>query len=705
LGTVITKVVALKLTLKFCNMKIKLPIAISLLFWMSSASVHAQVLIVNNNDTRPPEHYSSLLDAVNAASAGDTIYIIGSPYSYGLNWWDHVTKPLVIFGTGYNPQKDNTQISRISQISFDGDGSGSVARGLVVDFLSDWLGFGDNIEISDCMIFQGIDANNNWLIYHNIFQPPSWGSGTMAPGVNPDKFCTIRNNIFNNWLGYGNLNYGTLADYDQDGNIVENNLFIGRPPGYGTYAFGAFRYASIVNNIFYGVAPDAPNGQDANLNDFARNLTYQTDHDSIPANNTQSDINFISQNPDFVDSIALWQNQLDFTLNYHLKTSSPGHNAGTDGTDLGIYGGDDAFRDFIGFPPIPQITLMNIVDSNIAGTSPVILNITAIANGQGNLNAAEYFFDHDLGDGNCTDVAITHGNNISLSIQIPQSLAPGIHLLGFRVRNIHGSWSFPEMRIVNVCGAAIVTPPGPITLCKSQSVTLNAYEDGAGVIYQWKKGNNSIAGETNSTYTATKTGTFKCIVTNACGSTTSNSVSVTVNAQPAATVTAPNGLDLCNMSSVLLQANSGAGYSYQWEKGNANISGATNQSYSATTKGTYKVIVTNSNGCNKTSAGKKVIKSCREESFSVDDTQLSVFPNPSDGKFSVQFSSDNIQDASATIQLFNVTGQMVFEENTLMTDGQLRKEISLSSSLPAGIYFLQVKVNDEVYTEKVVLEK
>ncbi len=52
----------------------------------------------------------------------------------------------------------------------------------------------------------------------------------------------------------------------------------------------------------------------------------------------------------------------------------------------------------------------------------------------------------------------------------------------------------------------------------------------------------------------------------------------------------------------MLNANTGAGLSYQWQNNGTNISGATTASYTASATGVYTVVVTNSSGCSVTSA-------------------------------------------------------------------------------------------------------
>ncbi|MEO6850015.1 MAG: T9SS type A sorting domain-containing protein, partial [Mucilaginibacter sp.] len=64
---------------------------------------------------------------------------------------------------------------------------------------------------------------------------------------------------------------------------------------------------------------------------------------------------------------------------------------------------------------------------------------------------------------------------------------------------------------------------------------------------------------------------------------------------PAATISAGGPTRFYSGGSVLLTANQGAGYSYQWQRDGVNISGATSGSYTATQSGSYTVNVTVNN--------------------------------------------------------------------------------------------------------------
>nr|MCU0430912.1 T9SS type A sorting domain-containing protein [Cytophagaceae bacterium] len=58
--------------------------------------------------------------------------------------------------------------------------------------------------------------------------------------------------------------------------------------------------------------------------------------------------------------------------------------------------------------------------------------------------------------------------------------------------------------------------------------------------------------------------------------------------------------------SVVLQANTGVGLTYQWLNGTTAIAGASSASYTANQTGSYSVVVTNANGCSATSTATAV---------------------------------------------------------------------------------------------------
>lgn len=145
-----------------------------------------------------------------------------------------------------------------------------------------------------------------------------------------------------------------------------------------------------------------------------------------------------------------------------------------------------------------------------------------------------------------------------------------------------------------------VSPSPVAAMCAGGGVTINATNNPS-YTYQWYLGVNPISGATSSSYTATAAGNYSVrAVSGACNGT--QNIQVVQVSTPAATITPAGSTTFCSGSSLVLDANAGAGYTYQWYKDNGILTGATNSSYTATTTGSYTVTVSAGTSCQSTSA-------------------------------------------------------------------------------------------------------
>jgi hypothetical protein len=101
---------------------------------------------------------------------------------------------------------------------------------------------------------------------------------------------------------------------------------------------------------------------------------------------------------------------------------------------------------------------------------------------------------------------------------------------------------------------------------------------------------------------------YRCIVTGAClPADTSLAATLTVYARPAALVLPAGPLSICEGDSTILTAGAGSGWNYQWLKDGVSIAGATAARYQAKQAGSYRVAVTDANGCPDTSSAVAVM--------------------------------------------------------------------------------------------------
>lgn len=132
--------------------------------------------------------------------------------------------------------------------------------------------------------------------------------------------------------------------------------------------------------------------------------------------------------------------------------------------------------------------------------------------------------------------------------------------------------------------------------CEGSYVTLTT---GSFASYQWYKDGQIIGGATGPSYDATSTGSYTVEVTDANGCIGISAAKVvTFYPPPVPTVTGDHG-PACysNLSTSTTYS------AYQWIKDDVDIPNATSRNYTATLSGTYKVRVTDSNGCVGTSDG------------------------------------------------------------------------------------------------------
>jgi len=160
---------------------------------------------------------------------------------------------------------------------------------------------------------------------------------------------------------------------------------------------------------------------------------------------------------------------------------------------------------------------------------------------------------------------------------------------------------------------AITTQPSSQTLNAGQTATFNVAATGTSpMTYQWSKNGAAIGGATSSTYTTPAETTsdnkaqFTVAVTNAAGSSTSNSATLTVNAVAVApaisTQPASQSVIAGKTATFTVTATGTSPMTYQWSKNSATISGATSSSYTTPAETTadnnakFSVTVSNSAG-------------------------------------------------------------------------------------------------------------
>lgn len=126
--------------------------------------------------------------------------------------------------------------------------------------------------------------------------------------------------------------------------------------------------------------------------------------------------------------------------------------------------------------------------------------------------------------------------------------------------------------------------------------------------FEWYKNGVAIFNSYNQWFVPSSSGTYTCVYTDdgGCSRQSSNQLNLTVKALPNASVTPSGQQEVCSGDSLILSVPLNPGYTYQWYKSNTPLTSQLSNIYKAKTTGNYKVQVTGSNGCTKTSSAVKV---------------------------------------------------------------------------------------------------
>jgi len=336
-----------------------------------AAVTYGTVRTVSNNPDIPAQ-YSSLQAAIDDASLeeGDTILVAGSPTSYGdIN----VNKKLVIYGAGYNnPYGNNTIVDdiRLNSQSTTIGASGSRISGIYCKydlyFYGDFTNGGkmENVVIERCRL-HSINFSKSSVTYTNdtIRNCLIQDSDVRFTYGNFSNVI-FHNNIFDNEYLY------QYSSIDLSSVYLKNNVMLDE----SSYFFygGSYQIKNMVveNNIFYDAEPQGCYGCT-----FNNNITYlNTNDDPIGDDNTGSG-NLIGTDPKFNDYPSAgggFDYQYDFTLQ---DPGSPGLNAGTDGSDIGITGGLMPYVPGAN-PGIPQVTEISFPENASSVKVGGTLNVT-----------------------------------------------------------------------------------------------------------------------------------------------------------------------------------------------------------------------------------------------------------------------------------------------------------------------------------------
>ena len=321
-------------------------------------AIQAQKVITVDNRPNTGADYTSLSSAISAAIVGDTIQIHPSATSYGNITFN---KRLVLVGLSHNPANSKVgERAYLGNITLQGNAANTLITGLEINLiLTSVITDVSNVRIINNKIKTYISGNSggtvdDWIIEGNIF---------VDCYINPNgsQGWITKNNIFDNNNSYAIYNYNDQCSF-------LNNLVVSSS---GNFAWNSVD--PIVNNNIIILEGNVQNVILGGTSTIAFNncLTRNTSGFTVTALNGNNNLD--NTDPGFSFAFA---NIADY-YNNDYNVSGTAVNAGTDGTDLGVYGAMFNF-DPQGRPDDwPYMTSLNISNTSVPQGQNIDVNFTA----------------------------------------------------------------------------------------------------------------------------------------------------------------------------------------------------------------------------------------------------------------------------------------------------------------------------------------
>jgi hypothetical protein len=204
--------------------------------------------------------------------------------------------------------------------------------------------------------------------------------------------------------------------------------------------------------------------------------------------------------------------------------------------------------------------------------------------------------------------------------------------------------------------------------------------------YLWNDGSFSnvlvLTPTVSGSYTVTGTDSLGCV--------SQKTVSLVVNPLPTVAVT-PVTSTICAGEVATFNASGAA--SYTWLPGNTN---ATSYTASPVVSSFYTLTGTDANNCSNKLTFILTVNACTGiDQHSADNGFVSLYPNPTNGQFTVKFE----MEGEKTVVLYNSVGQVISSSST----SDSSKDFNLSG-FAKGIYFVNVKTQNHSGNYKLIIE-
>lgn len=230
------------------------------------------------------------------------------------------------------------------------------------------------------------------------------------------------------------------------------------------------------------------------------------------------------------------------------------------------------------------------------------------------------------------------------------------------------------------------------SLCGTNTVQLNSSVTNSVFTYKWFRNNTLITGATQPSYTTNQPGNYHLVVSLGACSSTSNTLNLEQNSITASLNLPAVSIIIPGETKTITATTNAVNPSFEWFRNNAIISGQTGSSINVTQNGIYKVIVTQTTGCNATQEA--VAELVYPDSFNITIAANTGYLACESEQATLSITNFNAVRSSETMSILNNSYGYVYEwfKNGELVQSSSNTTYSVSSYLENGTYELRVSI-------------
>lgn len=119
--------------------------------------------------------------------------------------------------------------------------------------------------------------------------------------------------------------------------------------------------------------------------------------------------------------------------------------------------------------------------------------------------------------------------------------------------------------------------------------------------------------------------------------------------------------------------------------------------------GNHSVTLSDANNCTLSLALGSNTRQNTPKNVSIQNNFISVYPNPSKGIYALEYDLGNAESKNISYEIYNAEGKLVTYKEKIAASHIYNERIDISNETD-GVYWLNIKIENEVYTKKLIKE-